>query len=169
MSTRLFFAIFPDPATQKALCAAQDNIICKANRVAPENLHMTLAFLGNCEEDQIPCISNAPLKFKASPFQIPLKRYRMITRQHILACSPLNDPPALVTLQKNLLHSLNQCDIRFSNRFMPHVSLFRNVKSLPKVDKLEPPIVWQVQSFMLIASVLKPDKAHYQILKTYDL
>ncbi len=48
---RLFFALWPDPPTRTALAMLVDGLpLVGGRRVPAENLHLTLAFLGNVDE-----------------------------------------------------------------------------------------------------------------------
>ena len=171
MSKRLFFAIFPDPDTLALLQSVQQKqeSVCKAKPVAPENLHLTLAFLGRCEEQQIPRIESIAEAIHIKPFTIQLRHYHVFNRRRILACVPLKLPPPLLSLHKRLLTELRSSGmhVRAGKRFTPHVSLFQKVESLSPAQTLPVRIDWRISSFSLVESTLRPDKAYYKVLRNY--
>ena len=59
---RLFIAVNCNDATKKLLLSVQDNIKAqslKGNFSRPENLHLTLTFLGETQEEQVPAVCAA--------------------------------------------------------------------------------------------------------------
>ncbi|WP_458527413.1 2'-5' RNA ligase family protein, partial [Onishia taeanensis] len=52
---RLFLALWPDPAVREALSstAGQAHLACRGRPVAPEQLHLTLAFLGQVPTERL--------------------------------------------------------------------------------------------------------------------
>lgn len=171
MNKRLFFGIFPDLETRERLQELQRSIDCQAKPVVAENFHLTLGFLGNCDPAQVQQITEAAGAVKGGSFAIHLNGYHVFRKPKVLACIPPKPQRKLITLYKNLATALRPCEIHLqkAERFHPHVSLFRNVNSLPLVQHAPQDIVWEVDSFSLIESQLLPTKAHYIALRDYAL
>ena len=135
----------------------------------PENLHMTLAFLGEREAATVECIHDAASSVCAPPFSFKVGRYDMFTKQRLLVAVPTKIPPELLSLRKRLLQALRHCGINLSGRFHPHVTLFRNMRAPLPEQNLPQSVEWRITSFALVESVLKSDRAHYASLHEYEL
>ncbi len=169
MKKRLFFASYPDLPVRRALCDLQLQIDCGGRAVAPENLHLTLAFLGACEAAMVERIHTAASGVRAAPFSLRLTRCEMLAKQRLLVAAPTDVPPELLSLRKRLLRALQACDICLKGRFYPHVTLFRNAKPPLPLKELPQEIEWRMTSFALTESALRSDRAHYKNLCEYQL
>jgi 2'-5' RNA ligase len=72
---RLFIAIGFDPSVKDAICAVRDKLGAAAVRghvTARDNLHLTLAFLGEQPPSRIPAIKQAMEQAKVGAFDIAL-------------------------------------------------------------------------------------------------
>ena len=66
---RLFLALLPDADLEENLCQIQKDLLDPGLQINPENLHLTLAFLGDCHDSQINPLSNL-LENMSLPWQL---------------------------------------------------------------------------------------------------
>lgn len=169
MKKRLFFATYPDLPARRALHNIQSQTVCEARAVSAETLHLTLAFLGACEESLLASIHAAASSVRAAPFTCKVERYDVFAKQSLLALVPAQTAPGLLSLRQGLAQALRSCDIRLQKEFYPHVTLFRNLKSAFVEKKPEREVAWRVTAFALVESSLRPAKADYKTLYEYEL
>jgi len=132
---RLFIAINFNDYTLARLLSLRDDLRAQSkqgNFSRPENLHLTLAFLGECDEKQT---SAAKMAVKATEFNpLPLTIYGLGNFGQ-----KKNGDPSLVyalaektieiaRLQEELYNNLTSKGLRpDSKKFVPHITLGRNV------------------------------------------
>lgn len=107
-----------------------------ANFTRRENLHLTLAFIG--EVNNVSPIKKAMDSVTFEPFEISLGdigNFRDIYLRRLQNCDALNK------LQKNVTENLENCGVDFDRKsFKPHITLARRVEllsvpSLPERNK----------------------------------
>ena len=169
---RLFFALWPDDETRKALAASTGAIVSASGgrAVLPRNLHITLAFLHNVETSLIPCIESAALRAAGGEFELSLSRLGYWYRSRILwlAPEPGNAGP-VESLADSLWRELAQCGFTPERRrFRPHVTLARKATAPAAVPDL-PPVHWRAQSFALVQSKTGQRQSEYAVIETFPL
>jgi len=172
---RLFFAV-DFPAELKEEIYQDITPLFKYNGVkwvAKENYHLTLAFLGEKGEEELPQIDRAAksvpqvneslikvLDFEAFPH---LKKPKVL----FLRIESLG----LLTLADNLRQKLKENNISFDEKpFVPHLTLGRvkgEIKdiTLPKINPKE----FSFSNFYLIKSNLTPQGPIYKKIKSYEI
>lgn len=135
-----------------------------------DNIHMTLAFIGDADVAYRECLQQAAESVSSNAFKFYLDRQGYFVKPRILwlgsntlAC------PHLMALHESLIHILRACAYVPETRpYKPHVTLYR--KAMP-VEKplLYKPIEWYVDSFYLVESQSRPEGVHYEKLKRYAL
>ncbi len=142
--------------------------------VKPDNLHITLLFLGSLDSEELATVSEVLSTIKHPPFFAELERLEV----------PTWHPPRLVWVSfsgdglaslYSILSSLlpHHADKR---AFTGHCTLARIRKiahKSPLKDLIETikvaPLSWKVQSFSLYASRTEQTGAEYTIVRTYTL
>ena len=83
---RLFFALWPDDAIRQQLVDAYARIPgLKGQRdVLPNNLHVTLHFLGNVEASRVDCFRRQAEVISAHRFQLQLDRFGYFKKARVL-------------------------------------------------------------------------------------
>ncbi len=148
---RLFYALWPDEATRTHLKRLQESVI--GRKVNPENLHMTLAFLGSQAKSLLPALAKLLDKLPGQSFTLGIDRYGYFSKPRIAWAGPSESPPPLMHLQQSLMHELNEAKVQLKpeGKFRPHVTLARDANSLD--EPFAPGIPWRVGKIMLIQSV----------------
>jgi 2'-5' RNA ligase len=168
-SLRLFFALWPDVPMRAALGAlARDVAIETGGRaVTADNLHLTLAFLGERPAAMVPHLRESVSAISVSPFLMRLDDIGC-WRKAGIAWLAASEPPAhMLALQECVVRALTTVQIVIDARpFVGHVTLARRIQS-GVARQLAPPIEWSVDSFALVASTLDPKGARYRVLATW--
>ena len=168
---RLFFALWPDDAIRQQLVDAYARIPgLKGQRdVLPNNLHMTLHFLGNIEASRVDCFRRQAEVISAHRFQLQLDRFGYFKKARVLwlGCEQL--PDELIQLHANLGASIQACDFQPELRpFHPHVTLARKLRHAPQFVPVKP-IVWNLDKFVLIQSFTHAEGVEYRVKQSFPL
>jgi 2'-5' RNA ligase len=136
---RLFFALWPDTTVRDALyaLARKHQPECGGRVMRKETIHLTLLFLGETSPEKLPILLSAASAVDGKNFDLVLERLRTHVAEAGFSFDPRN--------------------------FVPHVTLLRNAKQLPKDRQIEP-LLWQVREFALVRSVLDGEGARYEVL-----
>lgn len=170
MTERLFFALWPGERQRGALTRVQQDELPdhRGRRTHPEDLHITLVFLGDLDPQRRACAEEAADRVRAAPFSLSLNRFGCFPRARVLWCGASERPQSLL----DLLHALNSgllgCGFRPERRpFEPHVTLARKARPLP-TRELEHPVAWPVSDFALV--IAKPgERPRYRVERTWSL
>ncbi len=134
----------------------------------PENLHLTLALLGEVEEVRVAQVEQAAAQ--AAPPQagsIVLDTPGYWKHNHIAWAGAGAVPAELHALVADLRGSLSDSYIGFDAKpFVPHVTLLRNA-GVPQRMPALPPIDWPFQGFALVQSVKLPAGSRYEVRKSW--
>lgn len=166
---RLFFALWPDSATRAAVGALARDVAREAGgrAVAADNVHLTLAFLGEQRAEIVPklCASAAGLAFSA--FRLLLDEVGCWRNTGIAWLGASETPAELGVLQSGLARTLAGLGIALDPRpFSPHLTLARRIAT--KVQRRLPqPVVWNVVSFALVASELDRSGSRYRVVDVW--
>ena len=110
---RVFFALWPDESTRAALAKTTRRAVRAAGgRPTPrENLHITIAFLGGLEPDELDRARDVP-PIRTGSFELTLDTLGYWARPRILWLSPAGKPDALAELERSLWDGLVSAGIR---------------------------------------------------------
>jgi 2'-5' RNA ligase len=153
---RLFFALWPNAATRAALekWALAMHAACGGRRTRTENLHQTLAFLGNIDDADVGSVEAAvdPVPPPSFTLRLDLPGYWKKNRIAWAGCSAV--PRELSDLSASLRAALHDARIAFDTKpFAVHITLAREARApapaaMPVVEAID----WPVNGFALIAS-----------------
>jgi RNA 2',3'-cyclic 3'-phosphodiesterase len=166
---RLFFALWPDEATRRALASCASAVVAQTGgrEVAADNLHLTLAFIGERPVAWVSTLCEAADGVRVSPIQLRLDEIGCWRKSGIawLASSTAN--AEVVAMQARLLATLAGIGIVFpESRFTPHVTLARKIVKRVAL-KLEKPVAWDSAAFVLVASELGPGGVRYRVVEKW--
>jgi len=131
---RLFIAVNFNDDTKKGLLALRDELRSRSGRgrySAPENLHLTLAFLGGCDVKQTAVVKAVMDEISFAPFVITIDRVGRFKREGgDLWWAGVQEGEALSKLHGDLTDRLMTAGFALDKRrFNPHVTLGREVKA----------------------------------------
>lgn len=176
MAERLFFALWPGVAQRLALAGVQRDLGALAPRPAghparwthPEDIHLTLVFLGSASPDQRRCAEAAAGRVRATAFALSMDRVGSFPRARVLWCGTAVALVPLVELVGSLRRELGSCGFTLDQRpYAPHATLARNARPLA-TRLLDQPIPWPVEDFVLAAGQEGPPP-RYRILGRWPL
>ena len=136
--------------------------------VAADDLHLTLAFLGNTPLEARDRLWPHVDALRAGAFDLLLDQtgYWPHNRIGWLGCREISAP--LAGLAERLRHGLREARVLFDAKpFVPHVTLLRQAESVP-VSSCSP-VHWRVRDFVLVASTRDVSGTHYRILRRWPL
>jgi 2'-5' RNA ligase len=166
---RLFFALWPDDEVRARLerWSRELHALCGGRTTRPENLHVTLAFLGSVEEARVAEVERAAGEVAPRAVSLVLDQPGYWKRNRIAWAGASMVPPGLDALVFELRGALVKSQIRFDAKsFVSHVTLLRDArepKAMPALD----PIPWEVDGFSLVQSVTLPRGSRYEIRRSW--
>jgi 2'-5' RNA ligase len=166
-SGRYFFALWPDQKVCEELSTLSKSLPTKGRPHNPLDLHMTLVFLGQVDESQLPCITDAADAISAEAFSLQLDITGFWPRPKIVWAGSKITPEPLSQLVFDLNQNLSTCGFEPERRqYKPHVTLYRKASKLdPAV--IEKPIQWGAQDFVLAVSGGGRRDVRYRIVQRW--
>jgi len=166
---RLFFALWPDDAVRAQLArwSRELHALCGGRPTRPENLHVTLAFLGSIEDARVAEVERTADTAGLRACTLILDRAGYWKHNRIAWAGASLVPPALEALVSGLRAALAKSRIAFDAKpFASHVTLLRDAREPPVVPALAP-IEWRLDGFALVQSVTLPRGSRYEIRKSW--
>lgn len=161
--SRLFFALWPGEQTRLELARFVQSIEAKGfNPVQPQNIHVTLVFLGNVDVASELLIKNYVTGISAKPFVLTfdLLSYWSKPRVLCLTCTQSVDEAEKLVASLNL--EVARCGLQTESRpYKPHITLARHARYLPDISF--EPVVWRAESFCLVESCSEPGGVCYKV------
>jgi len=167
---RLFFALWPNPYLRNRI----NRLACELSGQGgqqhhPDDLHMTLVFLGAVTSEQRACIEQIAGKIQMEPFTLYLDQVDYWLQPRILYLGTNKTPVPLASLVQQLQSSLMDCGFKPEKRpYKPHVTLVRKVKQ-QQAFHLNSALEWPVDEFVLAGSNLGEVPPRYQVIKRWPL
>lgn len=156
---RLFIAINFDRATIRSIRIVQSRLkqLGNGNFSKAENLHLTLAFLGEIEASRLQDIQQAMNEIECASMCLTFDHIGCFRRDDgDIWWIGLEENPALAMLQSRLSSNLRACEFSLENRkFSPHITLSRRTKLFKEPDResiMGTPFSTQVSAISLMQS-----------------
>jgi 2'-5' RNA ligase len=167
---RLFFALWPDDKTRQQINDVIEALPAKVGRrVTPENIHITLAFLGSVRDEVTECLQDQAKIIRADGFKLSLDNLGWWRKPQTIWLAPSFIPDELTDLVIQIHKVANSCGIKLENRpYKPHITLIRKAKQEISENSFET-LNWNVDSFILVQSVTHPEGVSYTIRNTWRL
>ncbi|MHB1142271.1 MAG: RNA 2',3'-cyclic phosphodiesterase [Sulfuricaulis sp.] len=168
---RLFFALWPPVELSRELYQLAGNVLRDGTgrRVVPENIHLTLAFLGLVNASFRECAEQAAAAIRATCFTLMLEKMGNWSKSGILWVGPNQTPPPLLQLVQELNAVLAGCGYEAEQRpYAAHLTLARQARPRQAIHPIEPR-AWEINRFHLVRSHTHADGARYEILRSWPL
>lgn len=167
-TTRSFLACWPDKtlAGELANCAGMMHDQVGGRIVAENNLHVTLAFLGDLSEEQISAVIDCCVPLPES-YLINMDRVGFWKNRGLVWAGPREPNPEFTQFVEELRHRLRRTGFRIDQRsFIPHITLLRKARRRPRIrlNRME----WVIREYTLSASELHPEGSRYSVLKHWS-
>ncbi|GAB4467708.1 MAG: RNA 2',3'-cyclic phosphodiesterase [Burkholderiaceae bacterium] len=164
---RCFVALWPDDATRERLAAVareQQRRFPRARAMAAENLHLTLAFIGECEAARAAHVAAALDALPFESFTWTLDAVGAFDRARVLwAAGP--DCVPLAALAQQVRSLLDRLRVPYDRKpFVAHVTLLRELtrdEARRAVAPIAPPVLWRADRPQLLQSVRLQGRHRY--------
>lgn len=166
---RLFFALWPDRKIRKECSDLTKKLTSPGTRpVKPENLHVTLAFLGLVTQEKEQSLRKLAANIACPEVSLSFDRVEFWRRPQILCLSATEKNTYLSKLTNELSELAKSINITMEDRpYIPHVTLLRKVKSAPGKINFEP-VKWTANTFCLVESCSTPSGVSYQVVELWS-
>lgn len=190
--SRVFFALWPDPAVRARLHAESLRLsrLLGGKPSKPDSLHLTLVFVGELENARLADLAAVAERVTSPRFELSLDREACWRHNHIAHLGASQPPAALLDLVGRLSVNLKAAGIAFDARpFAPHVTLVRKADCARHLARgkdgneagnevgneagnenpASGPIRWSARDFVLVRSSLRAEGARYEQLGRWPL
>ena len=170
---RVFYALWPGEEARRTLLALAKDVATAGRGRAPppQNMHLTLAFVGEVAADRLPALLavGAQAAAAVSPFTLRFDRLGSFRDSGIAWLGTGTAEPALQALVDGLAAGLAADGFPVERRpFRAHVTLARRCARPPAAADV-PAVVWPVATFTLTVSELAPGGSQYRTLAEWPL
>jgi len=169
-SKKLFFALWPDDITRQRCLGVLNTIGYKqAKPVLPNNLHVTLVFLGYVSvEKEIGLLAGAAT-IPVPELSLCFDRISFWKKPGIICLTSTEINPELSVLVAELSILAEKLGIRLDPRtYKPHVTLVRKAVAVKSLDF--EPVIWRANSFCLVESVrLEESGVEYRVVERWSV
>ena len=169
-SKRLFLACWPEQSLQETLYSLARRFQREygGRRIACENIHLTLIFLGQVRQEKEIELRSRLRLIEAAHFELVINKAGAFPRAKVCWVAPSVQPDALKELYRILLKTVHDMGFDTDDRpFRPHITLLRKSRAVNAHDIK--PLGWEVGSFYLIESVQTRDGVQYRIVEEFRL
>lgn len=149
---RLFFALWPGPAERAWLVELQNCLAAKGRRIAPRQLHLTLAFMGQVPVDRLAELEQIAVRQSLPREALVLDTLGWFERPRVgwVGCSVV--PEAWAALARSVSAALAAAGFRSEERdWLPHISLYRDLRT-PFANMRFEAIEWRPEALHLVQS-----------------
>ncbi|TVP14351.1 RNA 2',3'-cyclic phosphodiesterase [Shewanella sp. KCT] len=169
---RLFLAIAPDAAQLEQLTQLQASLDGEGRLVPRDNLHMTLAFLGQCSEAQQEALSESLARLahqrRLPVFEVTLNTLDHWVKPKIICLKGAARDPGLISLFNQCQRLAQQLGLHTSEHsFTPHITLMRKAKMLPALKA--PSLTLSGHALHLYHSQSSEQGVQYKVLASWPL
>jgi 2'-5' RNA ligase len=166
---RCFVALWPDEDARgrlDELTRTWHRRFAAARRMRRDNLHLTLAFIGELESDRARQIAQRLAQRSWQPGVWRVDRIGAFERARVLWAGSADDPQ-LGAIAAAVRAVLDELQVRYDRKpFAPHVTLLRNLPraAFETAQAIDPPIEWVRQPPVLLHSTHEADGTRYVAL-----
>lgn len=168
---RLFFALWPPPATASRLARWAGAVRRETGgRVTRrETIHLTLAFLGDVDAARLAHAVAAAREVNSAAHALPIDEVCYWTHNRIVWVGPQKLPAPLDALTKALYVNLLDAGFPLEQRpFRAHVTMIRDARA-PRALPPLPTLEWPVAEYLLMSSELSAEGSRYTVLERFAL
>lgn len=167
--SRLFFALWPDAQVRMSIAqAGQDPALDAGRRIPPENLHLTLLFIGAVDPGQRDQLLQAAARISVSHFSLLLDRSGNWRPAQVAWLVPDHVPDELQLLHDRLRSMAGLNGLLPETRpYRPHVTLAKRI-TVPINLEFEP-ISWRLTQYCLAESLPQSGYVKYRIIGHWPL
>lgn len=161
---RLFFALWPDDEVRARIVRETAAAVADSGGrvIAPDNLHVTLLFLGHTPHSHVDQITAAAARVRCRRFRLTLDQIETWARSHLVALTSAAPPDEARELAGSLRAQLAGLVPDEEREFRPHVTLAREARRRSGARSIEP-IEWAARDFALVESNMTRTGSQYAV------
>lgn len=152
---RCFIAAWPDEATRVALqrkVEALEPRVARARAMQPRNLHLTLAFIGEIDAPEATELARNCRDLEGDTFDWSVDCLGWFPRARVAWAGGLVTETLAIEVARVRTH-LDEFSTSYDRRpFVPHVTLFRDVRQFDCSGPLAEPVHWRTAQIALYAA-----------------
>src|SRR5574340_734190 len=175
-TVRVFFAIWPDNAAQEQMAGLARRLwlesLCGGRKTKPDNIHLTLVFVGDVDAIELETLREAANKIKDTgtrAFDLVVDTIRYWKHNQIVYTTTGKVPRELTDLVSALQDALSVAGFPPEQRpYIPHITMMKRA-SCRTLPQLPEPVVWRVHEWMLVKSEQTSDGSVYIPLHRWSL
>ena len=171
---RLFFALWPTEETRQSIVEVFSQFPPQKNArvLPPQNLHITLHYIGQVTDETKHDMHLAAQKIVSDTFDLDLDCFGYFSKANVFWMGCKKTPTALINLHNDLGKTLGRCGYTpETSVYTPHVTLMRKCVKSDAIKLLENPppfsIPWLVDEFVLVESQVDQYGGNYQVIERY--
>lgn len=165
---RLFFALWPDEESRRRIDQLNRRIEQPGRRLVPENLHITLVFLGNVDDEIAEAVQKSAANIQGRPIHLEFNELDFWRRPRVLCLTCQRQPADLYKLVNDLKRMVEPFPIRLDTRpYRAHITMARKAQRRPEIAFES--IQIEADSFVLVESVSTDQGVRYQVLERWPL
>lgn len=164
---RLFFALWPSERQRELLRDTLRPVLTsvEGDAVDRRNWHVTLVFIGDFPEEQIPFLEAAVADLERAAIRLRFDRLVFWQRPKMACLQPITVPPALQRLVRSLTEVVAAFDVVPEDRvYRPHITVARRARAFDDL-LLTRPVDLEWSDFALVESLPGPSGVQYRPLK----
>ncbi len=166
---RLFFALWPEAEVREKIDALNRQVeLAGVRKLKPQNLHMTLLYLGNINTAMQKEIILKVAQINSRLFDFQLDAIAYWKTPSVICLIVSQQPKPLLALVNQLVEICKEFPIHMHDRpYQAHVTLMRKAKQAYPLNYA--PIHWSAKDFVLVESISTPTGIRYEILERWPL
>ncbi len=169
---RMFFALWPEESTREDLTELIGRLSAKTTGhwSRPNNLHITLAFLGLVETESLERLALVANTVKPQSLKLQLDRIEHWPKPKIICLTPTGQQPILGQLANELTTLLGSAGFELEKRpFRAHLTLARKAFEAPAESLLRRAVHWESSGFALVESFPHPEGSIYKPIMSWPV
>lgn len=164
---RVFFALWPDNRQRDRLRDVINSVAktVEGRAVDRRDWHVTLAFIGEFPESQVPDLLERASQIRVEPFHLSFDRLEFWPRPKVASLTAATVPEKLQSLVSALNVLLQDVGmVPEDRRYRPHITVVRNARTFT-TERLAQRATTEWSSFELVESISVPGGTTYRPLK----